>query len=237
MLTPCPPGPDARQTRDLQILRLELHVHLLGLGQHSDRAGAGVNAPLGFRGRHPLHPMHAAFVLEPFIDVRAVELEDDFLVAAQVRGAGIQILDLPAARLRIAGVHPVEVSRKQGRLLAARAGADLDDGVARIRRVRRQDAALDFQAQPLLFGFQPGDLLLGHLCQLGFRRLGREQGAVLRQLGQGLQVGLPLRHERLEPGVVLPQLLRPLLVGEHLRVAQRGLDLSQAAGELLNLGA
>ena len=63
-----------------------------------------------------------------------------------------------------------------------------------------------------------------------------QQGAVLRQVGHGLEVSLALRHQFFQPGVFLPQLLRALRVVERLGIAQGGFDLRKAAGELLDLG-
>ena len=47
-------------------------------------------------------------------------------------------LDRPAVPLGVAGVHPEQLGREQRRLLAAGAGADLDDDVPVVVRVARQ---------------------------------------------------------------------------------------------------
>ena len=65
VLTDCPPGPVERYTSILRSLGSISHVDLLGLGQHGDRGGRGVDPALGLGDRHPLHPMGAALVLEP----------------------------------------------------------------------------------------------------------------------------------------------------------------------------
>ena len=77
--------------------------------------------------------------------------------------------DLPAARLGIAAIHPVKVGGKQRGFLAAGAGADFDDGVARIGRVGRHKAELDLLREFFLSRFEPGDFFLGHLRQFGIR--------------------------------------------------------------------
>ena len=80
VFTPCPPGPEARQTTDLQVLRLDFHIHFLRFGQHGHGAGAGVNAALRFGRRHALHPVHTALILQPLVNIRAGDLENDFFV-------------------------------------------------------------------------------------------------------------------------------------------------------------
>ena len=55
-----PPGPRRAEDVDAEILVLDLDVDLLGLGQHGDGGGRGVDAPLRLGGRHALHAVHAA---------------------------------------------------------------------------------------------------------------------------------------------------------------------------------
>ena len=84
--------------------------------------------------------------------------------------------------------------------------------------------------------FQPGDFLFRHLGQLRIRRLGLQKRAVLRQVGHDFEVSLSVPHQLFEPGVLLPQLLRPLRIVEGLGIAQGGFDLRKAAGEPLDMG-
>ena len=83
--------------------------------------------------------------------------------------------------------------------------------------------------------FQPGDFFFRHLAQFGTRRLRLQQRAVLRQIGHGLKISLPVRHQVFQAGVFLRQFLRALRVVERLGIAQGGFDLSKAAGEPLDL--
>src|SRR5208283_2123419 len=78
---------------DLDVFRFDLDVHFPGLRQHGDGAGAGVDAPLSLGRRHALDAMHAAFVFEPLVNVRAADLENDFFEAAEVGRTGIECLD------------------------------------------------------------------------------------------------------------------------------------------------
>ena len=69
-----------------EVLVLDLDVvHLVGHGHDHHGGGGGVHAALGLGGGHPLHPVHAALVLEDAVDAVALHLAHDFLEAA--RGA------------------------------------------------------------------------------------------------------------------------------------------------------
>ena len=59
-----------------------------------------------------------------------MQLEDDFLDAAQLGLAGVEDFDLPALELGVLHVHPHQVGRPQVGLLAALGAADLQDDVA-----------------------------------------------------------------------------------------------------------
>ena len=69
VLTPCPPGPLARLTVISRSCGIDLDVDLLGLGQHGDRDGRGVDPAVGLGHRHPLDPVDAALELELLVHV------------------------------------------------------------------------------------------------------------------------------------------------------------------------
>ena len=122
---------------DFQFLRLDFHVHFLRFGQHGNGAGAGVNAALRLGGRHALNTMHAALIFEPLENIRAGDRKNNFLEPAEIGRAGVHCFDLPIARLGVMRIHPVKIRSKQRGFPSTGAGADFDDGIARIRRVRR----------------------------------------------------------------------------------------------------
>src|SRR6266516_1989147 len=95
--------------RDLEFLGFNFDVHFLGLGQDGDGGGAGVNASLGLGGGHALHAMNTTLVFEAFIEVGADDREHHFLVAAEVRRAGIERFDFPSLGFRVAGIHAIEI--------------------------------------------------------------------------------------------------------------------------------
>ena len=82
VLTDWPPGPLAPEDVDAQVLVLDLDIDLFRLGQHGDRRGRGVDAPLRLGLRHALHAMHAGFEFQPREHALAGDVGDDFLVAA-----------------------------------------------------------------------------------------------------------------------------------------------------------
>ena len=148
---------------DAQVLRVDVEVKLLRLGQHGDCRGRGVDAALTFGFRDALHAVDAALELEPRIHLVARDAEHDFLVAAKL-GLGLaHDLGLPAALVRVHRVHPVQVGREQGAFLAARAAADFDIDVLLVIRVAGQQQ--DFQLV-----LKPRDVALG-LLKLLLRKL------------------------------------------------------------------
>ena len=69
----------------LQVLGVDVYLHVLRLGQHGHRGGRGVYAAPGLGLRHPLDPMGPALEFKPAIGPRAVDKEADLLKAPQLR--------------------------------------------------------------------------------------------------------------------------------------------------------
>ena len=114
-------------------------------GSTSTPAARGVDAALRLGDRHPLHPVHAALVLQPGPD-RSSGRRDRHrhgrrLVAAEVGRSCVEDLGLPALPLGVAQVHPQQVAGEQRRLVAALARLDLEDDVLAVVRVARAAAA------------------------------------------------------------------------------------------------
>ena len=145
VLTLCPPGPGRAEDVDPQVVRVDGDVDLLGLGQHQDAGGRGVDAALALGGRHPLHAVHAALELQPRPDAlvrsRRLDRHRDVLVAAEVGVLRVEDLGRPAAPLGVAQVHAQQVAGEQRRLLAALPRLDLEDDVLVVVGVLRAAAA------------------------------------------------------------------------------------------------
>ena len=159
-------GP-ARAKRVLaKVLRLQIDFHVLRLGQHGHGGRRGVDAALGFRLGHALHAMSAAFVLQLAIHSFAFQAQDDFLEAAQFRGAEVQHLDLPSLAFGVPLVHFIQIAGKQRRFVAAGAGANLHHEPIALGVLAADGHAQNLVPQRLALLPQSGQLGLGHFAHL-----------------------------------------------------------------------
>ena len=124
---------------DAEILRAEFDVNFFRLGKYGDGSGGGMDASLSLGGRNPLHAMHSALVAETAEDFATANLENDFLVATRVAGAGLNEFLSKSIGLGIACVHPVEISGKNCRFGAAGSGTNFNDGITVIIGLRREE--------------------------------------------------------------------------------------------------
>jgi hypothetical protein len=138
-----PAGASGAADFDAEILRSEFDVDFLGLGEHGHGGGGGVDAALGFGGGDALHAVDSALVAQAAEDGVAGDLEDDFFEASESGGAGVHRFNSEPLGFRVALIHPVEVGGEERGLVAAGAGADLDDGVAVLGFVGREEGELD----------------------------------------------------------------------------------------------
>ena len=125
-----------------------------------------MDAPLGLGRRHALHAMDAALELQPREHAPARDLGDDLLVAAGRPLARRQDLDLPAPALGIFGVHAEKIAGEQRRLVAARAGAHLEDRAALVGCVLRQKRDADRLRHRFGFGFGGAQFIARHGAHL-----------------------------------------------------------------------
>ena len=70
---------------DLQIRGVDLNLHRIGLRHHCHRGRGGVDPALGFGDRHPLHPVHSGFELEPAENAIALNRQDQLTETPQFR--------------------------------------------------------------------------------------------------------------------------------------------------------
>ncbi len=143
---------------------------------------------------------------------------------------GVEHLGAPPLPLGVAQVHPQQVRGEQGRLLAALAGHDLDDDVAVVVGVARDEQA----AQVVAGG-------LGGLLQDG--QFGRERRVLEGQLARGADVvggaaqGLVGLHDGGELRVASPERPGSGLVGVHGGVRQLPLEHGVLGQQRLDGGA
>jgi hypothetical protein len=119
--------------------------------------------PLASVSGHALHAVDAALVLQPAVDVAALDERDDFLDAAAARLAQVQHLDLPALALGVARVHPEQVPAK-----SAASSPPVPGGSRARRSSRRSDPSA--RAGPWISASRPRHGGLERF-QLGLRQL------------------------------------------------------------------
>ena len=151
---------------NLQIVLVYLYVHLFRLRQHRHRRRRRVDATARLRNRNALDTVHPALVLQPRVRALSLDLEYYFLERADARLVDIHHVRAPPLPLRVPRVHPVQVRREQSRLVAARAGAYLDDNVLVVVRILRHKRKLQVALRCLVARLQLGDLLARQLDHL-----------------------------------------------------------------------
>ena len=187
-----------------------------------------MDAPLAFGLGHALHAMHAAFELHFRIDLVALHLELDFLVATSFGWGHVERLDLPLLLIGETRVHAEEVTCEDGGLVATGTGANLDDDVLVVGRVCRDEHELDVVFERRQLAFDAGDLLLCELLHLGIR----EHFLGLGQIVEVLHIGTRRLRERTLVGVFLRQSVVFLLIRQHGRVGHLHLQLVISLADL-----
>ena len=136
----------------------------------------------------------------------AGDLGDDLLVTALGTFARGEDLGRPTAFRRIALIHPEQVAGEQRRLIAAGAGADLQDDVVVVHGVlgnqRQPDVLLERDAARL----DDGLLLGGDGAHVRLGRRIRDDGVEIGELGDGRPIRLHLLHDRGELGELTGEL-------------------------------
>src|SRR5436190_3000919 len=208
---------------DPQVLVLDPDVDLFRFRQHGDGRRRGVNSSLGLRGRHALHAVYPALPAHGSKGTIAGHLEDGFLDAAE-RALGVRDrLPPPPRALDEPRIHAVEIGREQRGFVAARAGADLDDGVAVVQGIVREERGLESRLERRHRRLQLLDLasgLGGHLGVVNENELARVGELVLGLLKLRRQLG-----DRLEASVLPSQIRDLAAVAEGVRIGEQPLDL------------
>jgi hypothetical protein len=179
-----------------------------------------------------VHAMHAAFVFQLGINLAALNRGDDFLHPAHGRRRTFEHLHAPALRFRVARVHAEEFAGEERRLVAAGAGADLDDHVLLVVRVLGDQQEFQFA----LHGFPPRCecvlFIVRHLLHLRFVRFDEQ----LLRLLQAFLDFLPLaifRHDFRKLGIRLGELLVARGILEYFRRGKLARQLVVAGFDLV----
>ncbi|GBD45619.1 hypothetical protein HRbin41_00430 [bacterium HR41] len=207
----------------MEVVRIDLDLHLLGFGQDGDGGGRGVDPPLRLGNRHTLDAMGTGLVLEHAVGALALDRE------GVVPVAGFERLDAETAPLGVASEHAEEVAGEKASFFAAGSRSDLDDRVLAVVRIRlhRRQADLLGEFGHLRLG------LLGQRAQLGIV-------ALAEHLARPLEVGARTQPRLREPVRFLerPPRARHLgvaaAVAEHLGVGELSFELGVAALDLFD---
>ena len=168
---------------------------------------------------HALHAVHARLVLEGAVDILARHLQHHLLVAAcGAVGEGGDFV-APALALDVFGVHAQQVAGEDRRLVAARAAADLDDGILRVLGVLGYEQQLDLLLHRRERRFEFGDLAAGHLAHLLVAVVGQDVLG-FGQVGQCRAVAFGGLDDRFQLLVILGELYELFHVGDHFGVGE-----------------
>ena len=147
---------------------------------------------------HALHAVHAGLELQARVDLVALDLQRGVLDAVDRRVVRVGDVDLPALRLGVADVHAHDLGGEERGLVAAGAGADLDEHVLLVVRILRLQQDLQLVLERRLLRLELGEL---HLRQLAHRR--RRSVSISRASARRLRTSLQLailRHDLLDLG-------------------------------------
>ena len=162
--------------------------------------------------RHALHAMNAGLKFQARVRPVAVNFKIRFLHAAELCLVVVQKRHLPALRLRIHGIHPVQAVGKKRTLLAAHAAANFHNDALIVVRVARQKQNLELLLQLLELLFE------GRIFLLTERFHFRVKAARIQHLAQLVRLFFRFaeasvgRHDRLQPLLLAQEL------GSRLRV-------------------
>ena len=98
-----------------------------------------MNPTLRLRHGHPLHPVHATFVLQPLpyplVGGAGPNCDGHRFVSAEVGLFVVEHLGDPILPLRVSQVHPQQVAGEQRRLVTTLTRLDLEQDVLQVVRV------------------------------------------------------------------------------------------------------
>ena len=99
--------------------QIQLHVHVFSHRQDRHGRRTGVHTSLGLCFRHPLHPVHAAFVFQPAVYALTLNTYRNLLETTRSSFIGIDQFPTPTLALAMPLVHAVEITRKNGGFISA----------------------------------------------------------------------------------------------------------------------
>ena len=225
-----PAGAAGAKRVDAQIGRVQLDFfQFIGFGHHRHGAGRSVDAALAFGGRHALHAVAARFEFELAVGAQPDNAGNHFFIAAQIAFVGRHDFHLPTVALGKAAIHAQQITGKQGRFVAAGAGAHFDKDVFIVIGIFRQKQGLQFVAQRFDLRLRRFDFFSGKVFHFRvgqhFLRLG--------QIALRLPVALKSFHHRRDFRMLARELAIIIHIGGGLGRAEQMGHFFKALGQLL----
>ena len=122
-----PARPTATAAVFLDVLRVDVDLHIRQFRQNRHRRGTGVDAPLRLRLRHALHAMAASVKPQMPVSAAPLDVDDALLEPAAFTDGKIRNLESPSLAFAITAVHFKKHARKQRRLFTARSCAQFQE--------------------------------------------------------------------------------------------------------------
>ena len=170
--------------------------------------------------------MGAGFELQAFVHALTSDLDDHFLVAAELGLVGRHDLVAPAAILGVAQVHAQQIASEQACLITAGAGADLEKHIGVVVGVLGDQQLVQFDFERIEVLARVLRFLLRHGAHLGVvfahQRFGVGDGVL------AAAITLEAFDHRTDLGVFARQCAITLLIVDHCRHGQHAVQFSAA---------
>ncbi len=132
-----------------QVFWLNLEITLRRLRQNRYRRRRRMYSPLALRHRHPLHTMYATFKFQLPIRLLPRHPYDNLFHSARFVLILTHQLDFQSMPLCISHIHPIQLTRKQARLIATRSRTNLHNRRLIICWVTRQQFLFQLRIQAI----------------------------------------------------------------------------------------
>ena len=208
---------------DLEVVVVDYHLDLVGLGQDADRRRRCVNPALRLGHRDPLDPVNPALVLQAGPCILTADQYYDLAKASHVGLPGPHRLNRPAVDGGQRQIHLVEVTGEEVGLLATLRAPDLEDHRAAVIGVAGQKKGAQLTLQTFNVGRQVGHLVPEELALVTLRLLGQLPGRLQVILGAAQRP--PHGQNLLQFLKPASRSLEPFGVPDNRRTGQPGCDL------------
>ena len=137
---------------NLEVFGANVNFNFVGLREHGDSGGAGVDASLSFCFGDSLNAMPATFELKRMKRAVAGYGEDDFTKSAQFGGAEFEDFSFPATLSAVGFVHLVQVTSEECGFVAASTGPNFHDAGTAGDGVAGSGEVFEFDSEGIALG-------------------------------------------------------------------------------------